>query len=65
MMAQAKVEEMLALLQFAAWVQELATIPEWPAESIPPTLRRRRRRRRPSMPAAMFWGEPTHDVDKK
>eukprot|EP00973_Karenia_brevis_P002715 370909-Karenia_brevis.AAC.1 len=38
MMAQAKVEEMPALLQSAASVQELATIPEWPAEWTPPTL---------------------------
>eukprot|EP00973_Karenia_brevis_P008774 1185871-Karenia_brevis.AAC.1 len=38
MMSQAKVEEMPAFLQFGASVQELATIPEWPAESTPPTL---------------------------
>eukprot|EP00973_Karenia_brevis_P014372 1957354-Karenia_brevis.AAC.1 len=31
-MAQAKVEEMPALLQFASTVQELATIQDWPAE---------------------------------
>eukprot|EP00973_Karenia_brevis_P092639 12413396-Karenia_brevis.AAC.1 len=32
MLAQAKVEDMPALLQFASTVQELATISEWPAE---------------------------------